>query len=96
MAVSPVKASHTQWRAARESAVNRRDRELLDRQLRAVCIQPRRRNDSTMLAIATLAVVAVFAADLFVGNLHAGVPADAGSWQAAIAAASEAAPQVSR
>jgi hypothetical protein len=44
--------------------MTRRDQELLDRQLRGLCIQPRR--DGTMI----LAIVAIFLAGMFLGNLR--------------------------
>jgi hypothetical protein len=44
--------------------MTRRDQELLDRQLRGLHIQPRR--NGTMM----LAIVAVFVAGLFLGNLR--------------------------
>ena len=44
--------------------MTRRDQELLDRQLRGLHIQPRR--DGTMI----LAIVAVFLAGIFLGNLR--------------------------
>jgi hypothetical protein len=44
--------------------MTRRDQELLDRQLRGLCIQPRR--DGTMI----LAIVAMFLAGIFLGNLR--------------------------
>ena len=64
--------------------MTRRDQELLDRQLRGLCIQPRR--DGTMI----LAIVAIFLAGIFLGNLRseAGETAHFNTIEAALSAPS--------
>jgi hypothetical protein len=61
--------------------MTRRDQELLDRQLRGLHIRPR--HDGTMI----LAIVAVFVAGIYLGNLHsgAGETAQLNSMQTALA-----------
>ena len=51
--------------------MTRRDQELLDRQLRGLCIPQRR--DGTMI----LAIVAIFLAGIFLGNLRSAAGATA-------------------
>jgi hypothetical protein len=58
-----VKAN-TDTPRSEEVDMTRRDQELLDRQLRGLCIQPR--HDGTMI----LAIVAIFLAGMFLGNLR--------------------------
>jgi hypothetical protein len=72
-----------------EPAMTRRDQELLDRQLRAMCA-PRRRDGIIMLTIASL-----FAGGLFLGNLH-GPKATVSGLQSEIAITAESAAAVSQ
>jgi hypothetical protein len=58
-----VKAK-TETSRSQEVDMTRRDQELLDRQLRGLCIPQRR--DGTMI----LAIVAIFLAGIFLGNLR--------------------------
>jgi hypothetical protein len=58
-----VKAK-TETSRSEEVDMTRRDQELLDRQFRGLCIQPR--HDGTMI----LAIVAIFLAGIFLGNLR--------------------------
>jgi hypothetical protein len=58
-----VKAN-TKTSRSEEIDMTRRDQELLDRQLRGLCIPQRR--DGTMI----LAIVAIFLAGIFLGNLR--------------------------
>jgi hypothetical protein len=58
-----VKAK-TETSRSQEVDMTRRDQELLDRQLRGLHIQPR--HDGTMI----LAIVAIFLAGIFLGNLR--------------------------
>jgi hypothetical protein len=62
-AVLQVKAN-TETSRSEEVDMTRRDQELLDRQLRGLCIQPP--PTGTMI----LAIMAVFVAGLFLGNLR--------------------------
>ncbi len=64
--------------------MNRRDQELLDKQLRGLCIPPR--HDGLTI----LAVAAVFVAGIWLGNLHleASETAQLNSMQTALAAPS--------
>jgi hypothetical protein len=64
--------------------MTRRDQELLDRQLHAICVPQRRDGGTVMLAIATLVL-----GGLFLGNLHAAKTQVSGL-QSAIAIAGEA------
>jgi hypothetical protein len=72
--------------------MTRRDQELLDRQLRGLCIPQRR--DGTMI----LAIVAIFLAGIFLGNLRseAGQPVQFNTTEMALSAASGSTPTVSR
>jgi hypothetical protein len=67
-----------------EVDMTRRDQELLDRQLRGLCIQPR--HDGTMI----LAIVAIFLAGIFLGNLRseAGEPVHFNTTETALSAPS--------
>jgi hypothetical protein len=89
-----VKANTAAPRFRGDFDMTRRDQELLDRQLRGLHIQPRR--DGTMI----LAIVAVFLAGIFLGNLRseAGETAHFNTIETALAAAngSNAAPSVLR
>ncbi len=64
--------------------MTRRDQELLDRQLRGLCNEPRR--DGTMI----LAIIAIFLAGMFLGNLRseAREPVHLNTIEAAFSAAS--------
>lgn len=70
--------------------MTRRDQELLDRQLRAICVPQRRDGGTVMLAIATLVL-----GGLFLGHLHAPKSAVSG-WESAIVSTSDANPEVSQ
>jgi len=72
--------------------MTRRDQELLDRQLRGLHIQPR--HDGMMI----LAIVAVFVAGIFLGNLHsaASETAQLDTVQTALAASNGSTPTVLR
>ena len=72
--------------------MTRRDQELLDRQLRGLDIQPR--HDGAMI----LAIVAIFLAGMFLGNLRseAREPAHFNTIETALSAASGSNPTVSR
>jgi hypothetical protein len=72
--------------------MTRRDQELLDRQLRGLCIQPR--HDGTMI----LAIVAIFLAGIFLGNLRsqAGETARFTATETALSAPSGSNPTVLR
>jgi hypothetical protein len=81
--VLQVKAN-TKTSRSEEIGMTRRDQELLDRQLRGLQIQPRR--DGTMI----LAIVAVFLAGIFLGNLRsqAGEPVHFNTVETALSAPS--------
>ena len=68
--------------------MTRRDQELLDRQLRGLCIPQRR--DGTMI----LAIVAIFLAGIFLGNLRsqAGEMVHFKTMEAALSAPSASSP----
>jgi hypothetical protein len=72
--------------------MTRRDQELLDRQLRGLCIPERR--DGTMI----LAIVVIFLAGIFLGNLRseAREPVHFNSMATALSAASGTNPTVLR
>ena len=72
--------------------MTRRDQELLDRQLRGLCIPQRR--DGTMI----LAIVAIFLAGIFLGNLRsqAGETAHFNPIETALSAPGASSPTVLR
>jgi hypothetical protein len=86
-----VKAN-TKTPRSEEVDMTRRDQELLDRQLRGLCIPERR--DGTMI----LAIVVIFLAGIFLGNLRseAREPVHFNTIETALSAASGSNPTVLR